>query len=238
MARIHRKGFELQTEYYRYNFFCLIGVIVAAIGVIVHLTMMFTHQLFFAGPFSGIVIIIPGMAILAFCGGKRNSLKAGIEAEEKTMRIISRLPESYTAITNVKVAFEGKVSEMDMVVAGPTGVFVIETKSRRGDITGDADGKYLYQTKGNFETYTTKFYNPMKQVGTHVFRLSNCLKKNGINMWVQGVVFFNADDVDLDGYTNIPYFTDGNEMLDYIIKRVPKEPVTEEMINKTLRLFW
>ena len=237
MAKVYRKNLDLKLKYQKYNLICFVGSVIVAIGVIIHLTMMITHTLFIAGPFSGIVIILPGAAILANFGGKRNMVKAGIEAEENTARIISHLPDDYTAIANVKVAHEGRVSELDMVVVGPTGVFVIETKSRRGDISGDVDNKYLYQTKGNFEMYTTKFYNPMKQVGTHVFRLANCLKKNQINVWVQGVVYFDVDFLSLDGYSQIPYFEEGNELINYILTRRPKEPVTEEVIKKIVNLL-
>jgi esterase/lipase len=63
-------------------------------------------------------------------------------------------------------------------------------------ITGDSESKYLTKVKksksGN--EYNKKIYNPIKQVNTHIYKLSKILRENGVNIWIKGVVLFTNKD--------------------------------------------
>ncbi len=79
---------------------------------------------------------------------------------------------------------------------GPSGVFVIETKNMTGTILANYDNEQWVQKKKgeNGGTTSKKFYSPVKQVGTHVYRLAHCLRNNGCSVHVDSIVFFaNAD---------------------------------------------
>lgn len=232
MARVYRKSAALEAKYTQYNILFIIGVVLAAIGILLHFRAIFTHEAFLDSPFGAFLFVIPGGFLIANFKGKRDAVKAGLDAENKTAEFIAQLPDTYTGFANARITYEGYTSEVDMIVTGPNGVFVIETKSRTGYIYGDVDNKYLSQDKGRVETYTHKFYNPMKQVGTHVFRLSGFLKQHGIDVWVQGAVFFSNADLDLSGVSKIPYFDTKNELTEYILTRRPKTPITPEMLSR------
>lgn len=100
----------------------------------------------------------------------------------------------------MRIAFEGKTSELDLTIVGPTGVYIVEVKNYIGLITGDANAHDWQQTKysSNGKKYDKEFYSPVMQVSTHVSRLTGMLNNHGINAWVQGVVFFVNDRANLN----------------------------------------
>jgi hypothetical protein len=142
-------------------------------------------------PTSGNFIV----AILFFGGGvagglytkKAKILKSGIDGERKTQAVFSALPDTCTVISDLAITAEGKQSQIDNVVVAPTGIFVIEVKNMNGDIVGNGEDKQLSQHKIGRKCgeYSKTFYNPIKQVGTHVYRLKSLLRENGLNAWVQ-----------------------------------------------------
>ncbi len=134
-----------------------------------------------------------GMIVTFIIGfyNRRNAqiYRCGLVGERATVEFIRKLPREYYAVQNVKVAYGGKSSELDMVVVGPAGVFVIETKYLKGVVVGSyASDHWLLQ---KHDSYSRTFYNPIKQVNTHVYRLANFLRKEGVNVWVDGMVCFS-----------------------------------------------
>lgn len=177
---------------------------------------------------------------------KLNGLKSGVKGERNLISILSKLPDDYKAISNAIVEYEGKSSELDLVLIGKNGVFVIETKNHNGTIEGDdTDEKWIQNKVGRKGgRYSKSMYNPMKQVSTHVFRLSNFLKTNDINVWVQGVVFFSnrSARVSINNRNNkIPVFAASNggvdELLQYINTYQAKKEIDTETIHKMVRLL-
>ena len=177
---------------------------------------------------------------------KLNGLKSGVKGERNLISILSKLPDDYKAISNVIVEYEGKSSELDLVLIGKNGVFVIETKNHNGTIEGDDTDEQWIQNKVGRKggRYSKSMYNPMKQVSTHVFRLSNFLKTNNINVWVQGAVFFSnrSTRVNISNHNNkVPVFVASkngvNELLQYINTYQVKKEIDTETIHKMVRLL-
>ena len=127
---------------------------------------------------------------------KKNILAAGIKGEKQTANLLSFLPKGYTVYQDVKVPFNEKTSEIDNIVVGKKRVYIIETKNLNGDITGSVEDTYWTQSKvGRRGTqYCKEFYSPVKQVGTHIYRLANYLRANGANVYVKGMVYFTNED--------------------------------------------
>lgn len=119
-------------------------------------------------------------------------LRSGVDGEKHTLRILAVLPDTYTAVPNAHVRYRGKQSEMDLVVMGPNGIFIVETKNHRGRITGgEEDQKWIQvKTSRGGNTYQKEFYNPVKQVSTHVHNLAGFLREQENDIWVQGIVYF------------------------------------------------
>lgn len=118
----------------------------------------------------------------------RGILRAGVAGEETALRQLARaLPRTWHLFSNVTVAHEGRGSEMDLVAVGPGGVCVVEVKNYAGEVRGDAAAQELtHVNHGRVE----QIYNPLRQVATHVHRLSGYLRQAGCGVWVRGAVWF------------------------------------------------
>lgn len=210
MAQIIKKNNDLLNKYRQYKRITLIGYGVCAIFFIAFALNMFSFNFGLSIP------LMLGFVLGGFVGGmfkqKAEAVKSGLDGEMATAAIVSSLPETYCGFQNIKITFDGKQSELDMVVTGPTGVFIIETKNMNGAIVGNYDNPQWTQKKvGQQGTpYSKNFYNPIKQVGTHVYRLANYLRNNGVNIHVSDMVYFSNPDtfVQLIGIpTKTPVFT-------------------------------
>lgn len=167
--------------------------------------------------------------------------RAGVLGESRALKVLKTLPDTYHIFSNVtidqKIGEEKKKSELDHLVVGPSGIFVIEVKNHYGKITGTADDHHWQQKKSGKQGGVIEgtLYNPTKQVSTHVFRLSKKLQHLGVHSWVQGVVFFSNISVDLDVRTKtIPVYHDDEKLLIFILKYKNDKPVTAEDQEKIL----
>ncbi|MBM7648442.1 hypothetical protein JOC78_001384 [Bacillus ectoiniformans] len=170
-------------------------------------------------------------------------LRSGLKGEKQALEFFKQLPEDYTVFSDLEIIAEGKKSQLDNVIVGPNGIFVIETKNLNGEIQGNSDDTQLTQykigRKGN--PYNKTFYNPIKQVSTHVYRLSRLLKSNGVDTWIQGAVYFANPDcsVMVHNDSDIPVFShsDNRHMLQYILSYQGKKKVSLQDKEKLEQLL-
>lgn len=191
--------------------------------------------LFLTLAFLSFIIIIPtkgisGLAFVLFAvlyfknQVQIKILKHGLKGERKALKQLSKLPKDYYVFTDLNINIDNRASQVDHVVVGYNGVFVIETKNLKGSVSGVPGERVIIQSKigKNGGEYSKKIYNPIKQVSTHVYRVSELLKREDIRVWVQGVVFFVNEDakVRLDS-KEIPVFSSSDlgdrRILEYII---------------------
>ena len=181
----------------------------------------------FESPFPGILIFMLGFLITGLIAktnvSRVNALKSGLVGENKAKSIFEKLSDDYYVLNDLSIEVEGKTSQIDNIVVGSNGIFVIETKNVNGHIVGDSNSNNVTQHKVGQKggEYSRTMYNPIKQVGTQVYRVSELLKKSNVNIWVQGAVFFTNNQCEVELQSNrIPVFSireDGeNEILKYI----------------------
>lgn len=176
-------------------------------------------------------------------------LNAGVMGENATRRLIRHLPGGFYAVSNVKIEHEGSKSELDLVVVGPTGIFVIETKNYSGNILGHtADNAWRRIKKGEQgNSLSTTFYSPVKQVSTHTYRLSKFLKENKFYVWVQGMVYFSDTNASIrlkGDLKKIPVFIaehnksiNRNKLLKYIKTFSKQKRLSAKTVDKIVRLL-
>lgn len=171
-------------------------------------------------------------------------LEAGIEGENSANGYMAMLPESYTIFRNLTIHHQEKSSEIDTLVVGPTGIFVIEIKHLNGHILGDISDPHWAQHKvGRAGTpYTKMFYSPVKQVNTHVYRTANYLRENGIRTHIDAIVYFSNTDTTAeilgdDGKTALFFASDdgADRMLHHILNNHQQLSQTE--CNKIINLL-
>lgn len=197
MAQVVKKSNDLAKKYVKMKALSIVGYVICGICF---LSFAFTMTRMRMENFQIYIVLLIGFGAGGAFGGfmtqKAKALESGIEGEAATAAIISALPETYFGVQNAQIPYAGKTSELDMIVVGPTGVFIIETKNMNGTIVGNYDNPQWTQKKvGQQGTpYSKSFYNPVKQVGTHVYRLANFLKSNGIDVYVDSMVYFSNPD--------------------------------------------
>lgn len=169
----------------------------------------------------GVCLFIVGLVCINFdfsTDTNTDILVSGINGERTATEILLKLPDGYTIFQNATIIYEGKTSEIDNIVVGRSGVFIVEVKNHNGNITGDYRDTYWTQYKvGRGGTpYSKEIYSPVKQVGTHIYRLANYLRDNGVNTYIEGIVYFTNKKcvVRITGNSStIPVYTcfDGDE---------------------------
>ena len=183
-----------------------------------------------------------GLCMIHFTRDTMGIEKAGVDGENKALKmLLSGLPNTYTCINNAVIWYESRHNELDLIVVGPTGIFIVEVKNTAGEVRGSYQSKVLQQEKKN---ETKEMRNPMKQVATHADILYRYLKANGVRAWVQGVVLFvnpkcypEITDIPVNG---IPAFavSDGGEkkLMDYIMHQ-SRDHLSQEEITKICSLI-
>ena len=119
--------------------------------------------------------------------------RAGRLGERFASSLISEtLEEDDVLLTNVPIFADGKQTELDNVIINSYGVFIIEVKNYYGEIFGDEDDHEWIKNKitpaGNI--YQKRVKNPIKQVKRQIYILSSLLKENGLNVWIEGYIYF------------------------------------------------
>jgi hypothetical protein len=158
----------------RYNNYFIIGGIIGLIGL---LGIIITH-------FS-LIIILLGLSLLYYGYKEGKSWNKGIIGESIVGGYLNQLPKDYFIFNDVK--FPGSYGNLDHIVIGPNGIFVIETKNYGG----------FYNIKGENWYYGTGKYpkksksQPGKQVKRNAMSLRKFLIDNKINMegiWIDSIV--------------------------------------------------
>lgn len=189
---------SVETKYKKFRTYGVLSAILAFLFLLSHAFMGMNHIF---GSFMGVINIL-GIGIFGSLSktffNKSNKYLIGLEGEEVTDSLLKTLPNDYMVISDINI--KEKNAQLDHLVIGNNCLFIIETKNMKGYINGDIDDKHWIQKKvssGN-NVYEKSFYNPMKQVSTHNWKLREYLKENGIKTYVNSVVFFTNNEVDLD----------------------------------------
>lgn len=211
MAQIIRKSSSLSDKHQHYRSLAITGGIVSGVSFLSFAAFVVMLQMFFLAPFL-MIGFLGGAVFAGYMAQKSNTLASGLAGETMTAAIVASLPQSYCGFQNVQITYDGKTSELDMVVVGPTGVFIIETKNLNGTVQGNYDDPQWTQHKiGRQGTpYSKQFYSPVKQVGTHTYRLANHLRAHGLQVYVNSMVYFSNPDtmVQMNGAPKkIPVYT-------------------------------
>ncbi len=141
------------------------GVIILLIGISGFILFMGILGLLQLSLFALLVIV--GLIISKYGWFKRRIWSKGAKGEKIVAKKLKKLPKKYTAIRDVKIPNMG--GDIDHVVVGPTGIYVIETKNYKPTYIPDED--CWYHTSGRVSQL-----NPAKQVKLQASKLNNFLK--------------------------------------------------------------
>lgn len=142
-----------------------------------------------------ILIVFPAVLFskTGLSGYETEKKRAGRMGERITHVILKEiLTNDDVLIPNVRLNYKDQQTELDNLIINERGVFIIEVKNWSGDLIGGTNDhewiKNKYTPAGNYYQSTVK--NPIKQVKRQIYILANSLRRCGINVNIEGYVFF------------------------------------------------
>ncbi len=247
MAKVIKKPSALKAEYLKIvkavnktMFSAFICILIAVLNSIIMQNDSFFKFGLILTALSVVVFLICIIIIIS----KQNELaikRQGVLGEDNAADILCRrLNDDYTVFQNYVITLDGKSSEIDFIVVGENGIFVIEAKNRNGTIEGNYKKDRWIQHKVGYKggSYSAEFYSPVKQVSTHIFRLAGFLRQNGIKTYINGAVFFASEEtiLNVSGEPDkIPVFTREKDLLRFIKKNENK--LSTEIIEQICNLL-
>lgn len=174
---------------------------------------------------------------------KYGILQAGVRGEETTLKILQKLPKEFTILTNPVILNRGITMELDFVVVGKNGVFIVESKNHRGIITGKTSKPNWKQVKHgkNDKVYEKEITNPVKQSYRQCRRMEELFKDFDITATVYPVLYFVDSRTELkihdDADLNVAIFSKEESLLNYIQNTKGRETVSSNELAKIIRFF-
>ena len=174
MVNISKQKSHVKSKVSYYTKITLVGVIILLTGIIGFILLIeISGFILFIG-ISGLLqlsllalLVIVGLIISKYGWSKRRIWSKGAKGEKIVAKKLKKLPKKYTAIRDVKIPNLG--GDIDHVVVGPTGIYVIETKNYKPTYIPGED--CWYHTSGRVSQL-----NPAKQVKLQVSKLNNFLE--------------------------------------------------------------
>jgi len=125
----------------------------------------------------------------------------GQQGEEKVAEALKEhLPDGYKIINSYRLNYQGDSWDIDHLVVGPNGIFVIETKNMRGRVYGGAMGNWWQEKWAGGQKEKIKIGNPAAQVNHYAKLVKEYLRlyfpEEQPRILVYPVVVFAHDDAD------------------------------------------
>ncbi len=193
-------------------------------------------------------IILIGLAFILFIvffalKKKFGILNAGVRGENATLDVLKKLPKDYTVITNPVLLNRGITMELDFVVVGKNGVFVIESKNLNGVLKGKIDDSQWTQVKHgkNDKVYEKQVGNPLKQSHRQGRRMLEMFRDFDITADVFPIVYFADSRTELklagDTETDVTIFKNPQRMVEFITTAKGRHTVNSSELAKIIRFF-
>lgn len=167
-------------------------------------------------------------------------LDSGAKGENLGLVEALQLPEGYHVFTNVTISYQNYSQEIDLIIVGAKGVYVVEVKNHNGKIVGNAEAAEWLQHKvgRGGGRYSKKIQNPVKQVKGQVYKLSKFFKENGINVWVEGIILFTNEGVNVSVQnSNIPILFPARRLSHYILTCKNRQYLNKTLINRAVEMI-
>ncbi|MGB9980520.1 nuclease-related domain-containing protein [Methanobacterium sp.] len=132
-----------------------------------------------------LIILAIGVGLIFYGYNHGKSWNKGIKGEYYVAEYLDQLPKDYFVFNDVK--FPGSYGNLDHIVLGPSGIYVIETKNYEGNFL--VKGNELFYKNGNRVKRAKG--QPGIQVMVNSMSLKKFLENNGINMdsvWINSIV--------------------------------------------------
>jgi hypothetical protein len=160
---------------------------------------------------------------------ERESMRKGAVGEKSVAHTLSKLPDEFRVVNDLPTP----TGNLDHVVIGPTGVFVVETKNWRGIIGADGKGELTWNGKALKTAYVKKFVGRMMGTRERVTVLAP-----GPDPFFKAVFVFTSAWVDAKfGSTGRADCICDDRLLKYIIDNKSGQGLSAEEVDAVARAF-
>ncbi len=147
--------------------------------------------------FSLIVLSIISFIIAVYLWNKQTTWDIGADGEETVIRVLENLDSSFKVINDI--VLPGDRQNIDHVVVGSIGTFVIETKNHNGIIQCNDDDWSREKVGRRGTVYDAEIGNPSKQAKRNAVMLKKWLESQNIDVgYIYAVVVFTNENVELN----------------------------------------
>jgi hypothetical protein len=178
----------------------------------------------------GLVISLIVLVVFQYYRRKYNIYKGGRQGEKAVITTLTKsLDDDYCLMNGVYL--KGQGGDIDHIILGPNGVYVLETKNWSGKIlcTGDQWQRPGKQVKGNPSLQVKRNTQAIKKLigATHAFR--------ELKIWVEGIIIFTNSYADLNVNNPTVTILKLPQLSGYIKNQKNNYPLTKEQIQKIIK---
>ena len=169
-----------------------------------------------------LIVFLLWLVTLAAGSSARGPKAATMKSSEK-VEFLKSLPESFQIFTNVSI---GVRTNLDAVIVGTNGVFIVDVKTRSGKIEPTAGSDWIRHKVGSKGTpYRVPMKNPLQQMKRNIRELQSYLASCGVRPWIDGSVCFTRAEFEeqIEGC-----YTSEDAVLDHIKNFPDAHPLSDE----------
>lgn len=162
------------------NIYIIIGIVVAAIGLL--------------------------LLLISFLQ-KMRIKKLGKDGEKKVAKVLKSYASfrSYKVLNDIYLPLYDKTTQVDHILIGFFGILVVETKNLSGEIYGDPKKKEWLHIMGKQNQTRHELYNPLMQNQTHIDCIRHILGLDNLyNIPIENLVVFTSKKSELYIPKNLP----------------------------------
>lgn len=159
---------------------------------------------------------------------------AGARGENTVLKELRMLDDTYCIFMNYRIESLRYRDEVDFLVIGETGIFVVEVKNHCGKISGSAKAAFWkqYKTAGK-KTKQKQIRNPVAQTRRHAANIGNLLRRGKMSLWVEGILVFSNPAAELHITSDeTPVFRSGKKAVAFICNYQPARILTQSEIRQ------
>jgi len=187
-----------QADRQRRNTIVTVCVIIALLGVIEGIVISSFFPLSWAAGWLRLIVLLAvgfcmwalnkwGYQKVEVIEKKRANMERGAAGEILVGNILKGFPDDFCLINGLSTP----IGDLDHVVVGPTGVFVLDTKAWRGVVTADGRGELLLNGEPTDKPFIRQFVGRMMGVRENVLTLAP-----GVEAHFNAVFVFTAARVE------------------------------------------
>lgn len=160
---------------------------------------------------------------------KRADMRRGAAGEIHVGNILVDFPNDFCVINDLTTPS----GNLDHVVVGPTGVFVLDTKNWRGTVSSDGRDELLLNGQPTDEPYIRQFVGRMLGIRDRVLALAP-----GLDPFYQALFVFTAARVDAKwGTTGNVHCVRDDQLHQYIVEKDFGKRLTSDEIERLAQAF-